>query len=65
MTIFDLDERRQVYFRVQEIVAEQLPLIYLTTSKELVAVRNKFINLKPTPYGGTLHNLDTELSIMQ
>jgi len=65
VTIFDREERRQVYFRVQEIVAEELPLIYLTTSKELVAFRNKFIKLKPTPYGGVLHNLDTELSIMQ
>jgi peptide/nickel transport system substrate-binding protein len=65
VAVFDSDARRQVYYKVQEIVAEQLPLIYLTTPKALVAVRNKFINLKPTAYGGALHNLDTELAIMQ
>ena len=65
VAVFDPDARREVYMKWQAIVAEQLPLIYLTTPKSLVAVRNKFVNLKPTAYGGTLHNLDTELAIMQ
>ena len=63
--IFDFEQRRQVYFKWQEIVAEQLPFIYLTTPKSLVAVRNKFVGLRPTAYGGTLHNLDTELMVAQ
>jgi len=63
--IFDFEERRQLYFKWQEIVAENLPFIYLTTPRALVGMRNKFINQKPTAYGGIYHNLDTELSIMQ
>lgn len=63
--IFDFEARRQVYFRWQQIVSEQLPFIYLTTPKSLVAGRNKFVGLKPTAYGGTFHNLDTKLMVLQ
>jgi len=63
--IFDFEQRRQVYFKWQQIVSEQLPFIYLTTSKSLVAVRNKFTGLKPTAYGGVFHNLDAELMVLQ
>jgi peptide/nickel transport system substrate-binding protein len=63
--VFDFEQRRQVYFEWQQIVSEQLPFIYLTTAKSLVAVRNKFIGLKPTAYGTTFHNLDSELMVLQ
>ncbi len=47
----DHDKRVQLYHRAQEIVAEQQPLIYLTLSERISAVRNVFGNTVPTLYG--------------
>ena len=44
----DVNEQRAIYFRMQEIMAEQLPILPLWTSKVFVAVRNKFGNIKPS-----------------
>ena len=48
----ELDRERRVeyYHRAQEIVAENLPLIYTTLSERLSAVRNVFGNTTPTLY---------------
>lgn len=54
----DRGERKQLYDRWQEIVAEQLPLIYTVLPANIFAVRNKFGNLNPTSYGGAFHNLE-------
>ncbi|MDI6794456.1 MAG: ABC transporter substrate-binding protein, partial [bacterium] len=54
----DPEKRKALYNRWQEIVAEQLPLIYTVNDPAIYAVRNKFGNLKPTAYGGTLHNIE-------
>ncbi len=56
----ELDEakRKVLYDRWQVIVAEQLPLIYTVLAPEITAVRNRFGNLKPTAYGGALHNIE-------
>ncbi|MXZ62407.1 MAG: ABC transporter substrate-binding protein [Chloroflexi bacterium] len=45
------ERRVEHYHRAQEIVAEQLPLIYTTLSERLSAVRNVFGNTTPTLYG--------------
>ncbi len=47
----DRDSRVELYHRAQEIVAENLPLIYTTLSERLSAVRNVFGNTTPTLYG--------------
>lgn len=47
----DRDERVALYHRIQEIAAENVPLIYTTHSERLSAVRNVFGNLTPTLYG--------------
>ena len=47
----DRDRRVEYYHRAQEIVAENLPLIYTTLSERLSAVRNVFGNTTPTLYG--------------
>jgi peptide/nickel transport system substrate-binding protein len=60
----DQAKRKAIYDEWQEIVAEELPYIYLVTSKTIPAVKNKFKNLKPTAYGGVFHNIDTELEII-
>ncbi|MBU1112860.1 MAG: ABC transporter substrate-binding protein [Candidatus Omnitrophica bacterium] len=54
----DRDKRKQFYDRWQEIVAQELPLIYTVLPQSIFAVRNKFGNLNPTPYGGAFHNLE-------
>lgn len=44
----DIEEQRRLYWRMQEIMSEQLPILPLWTSKVFVAVRNKFANVKPS-----------------
>jgi peptide/nickel transport system substrate-binding protein len=61
-TILDKTERKRLYDRWQYIVSEQLPLIYTVNPAAIYAIRDKFINLKPTAYGGVLHNIE-EISI--
>jgi len=60
----DEEKRIKIYWKHQEIVAEQLPLILTVTPKYLAAIRNKFENTKPTPLGRRLyHNADRELMV--
>lgn len=56
----EMDEgRRKAYYDAyQKIVAEQLPVIYTALSARLTAVKNRFGNLKPSPFGGVFHNLE-------
>ncbi len=54
----DEDKRKELYDHWQVIVSEQLPMIYTASPASLMAVRNKFGNLKPTAYGGYLHNIE-------
>ncbi|HLF18584.1 MAG TPA: ABC transporter substrate-binding protein [Candidatus Omnitrophota bacterium] len=58
------DKRKKYYDEFQEIVAQELPVIYTVLSANLVAVRNKFGNLDPTNYGGAFHNLE-EIYILE
>ena len=46
----DHKERVRLYHRAQEIVAENVPLIYTTHRERLTAVRNVFGNSTPTLY---------------
>ncbi|HOX54564.1 MAG: ABC transporter substrate-binding protein [Candidatus Omnitrophica bacterium] len=53
------DKKRKVlYDEWQYIISEELPVIYTVLPASIFAVRNKFGNLKPTPYGGAFHNLE-------
>jgi peptide/nickel transport system substrate-binding protein len=52
------DKRKVIYDEYQSIVAEKLPVIYTVLSARTTAVRNKFGNLRPTNYGGVMHNLE-------
>ena len=47
----DHEKRVELYHQAQEIVAENIPLIYLTLSERISAVRNIFGNTVPTIYG--------------
>ena len=58
----DPEKRRRFYWKWQEIVANNLPLIYTVTPKAIYAVNNRLQNIHPTAYGGALHNIE-EISI--
>lgn len=52
------EKRHELYNKYQEVVAKYNPVIYLYSPLNIVAVRNKFKNIFPTPLGGTLHNIE-------
>lgn len=54
----DLKKRHELYDKYQEVVAEYNPFVYLYSPLNIVAVRNKFKNVFPTPLGGVVHNLE-------
>ncbi|MCM8770218.1 MAG: ABC transporter substrate-binding protein [Candidatus Omnitrophica bacterium] len=58
------EKRKRLYDRWQLIVTEQVPMIYTVNSTVMYAIRNRFINLKPTVYGGVFHNIE-EISVRQ
>ena len=45
------EQRIQLYHQAQEIAAENVPVVYITLSERLSAVRNVFGNTTPTLYG--------------
>lgn len=55
----ELDEskRKEIYGRFQEIVAEQVPFIYLVNQLSLEAVRDRIENIKFSALGGAFWNL--------
>jgi peptide/nickel transport system substrate-binding protein len=48
---FDREERKKAYFRFQEILAEELPYIFLYVPDALPIVNSRFHGIKPTPIG--------------
>jgi len=47
MVIMDHERRKQLYDRVQQLNAENLPLIFLATRDVLVGTRNEIGNFRP------------------
>ncbi len=60
----DENKRKEIYGKFQQIVQEQLPLIYLVNPLSLSAVRDRVKNIKFSALGGAFWNL-YELKIMQ
>jgi peptide/nickel transport system substrate-binding protein len=59
MVTLDYKKRKQLYDRVQQIIAENLPFIFLATPDVLVGAKNQVGNFRPAlldPY--TLWNAD-------
>jgi peptide/nickel transport system substrate-binding protein len=54
----DEGKRKEIYNRWQVVAAEQLPFIYTVVGDQLIALRNRFGNTKPSPTGGVLWNLE-------
>ena len=55
----DFKVRKKFYDRYQEIVYDELPFIYLVSPLRIYAYQNKIQNVRPTVYGGVLHNLES------
>ena len=55
----DVEQRKAFYFEVQEILAEQQPMIFLVSAKDYVGHRNRWENLKPTSLGGLTWNMES------
>ncbi len=56
--ILDEEKRKVLFSRWQQIVSEELPLIYTVVPYSIYAIRNKFGNLYPTPYGGAFSQIE-------
>ena len=54
----DKAKRKALYFRWQEIAAEQQPLIFTDVLERETAVRNHFGNAKPARYGSIFWNVE-------
>jgi peptide/nickel transport system substrate-binding protein len=48
---FDIEKRKQAYFRIQEIIAEELPYIFLYVPDSLPIVSSRFQGIAPAPIG--------------
>jgi peptide/nickel transport system substrate-binding protein len=54
---FDQQRRKEIYDRYQEVVYQQVPLIYLYSPLRIVAVRDRIRNFDPTPLE-SFHNME-------
>ncbi|MFH1504647.1 MAG: ABC transporter substrate-binding protein [Candidatus Omnitrophota bacterium] len=54
----DEEKRKEQFAQWQEIVSEELPLIYTVVPYSIYAVRNRFGNLHPTVYGGAFSEIE-------
>jgi peptide/nickel transport system substrate-binding protein len=50
---FDLEKRKKAYFRIQEILAEEQPYVFLFVPEALPVVANRFRGIAPAPAGIT------------
>jgi peptide/nickel transport system substrate-binding protein len=50
---FDLEKRKKAYFRIQEILAEEQPYVFLYVPEALPVVHNRFRGIVPAPAGIT------------
>lgn len=56
---FEFEQRKKYYYRIQEILWKENPMIYLVTPQTLVAVQDKNIgNFNPSKLAGITHNVE-------
>ncbi len=48
---FNIEERKKAYFRIQEILAEEVPYIFLYVPDATPIVHSRFKGIKPSPIG--------------
>lgn len=54
----DKDKRKKIYFKIQEILAKELPYVFLYHPKVIVAIRDRFAGVTPPGPAGPLLHLD-------
>jgi peptide/nickel transport system substrate-binding protein len=54
----DIEKRKAIYAKVQQLSSENLPLIYLVNPYSLTAVRNRIKGIEYSALGGPFWNLD-------
>ncbi len=57
-TTLETEKRKAIYNQYQQVVYDNLPMIYLYSPKSIVAVRTRIRNFAPTPLG-TFHNIES------
>ena len=55
----DVEKRKKYFFEVQEILAEEQPLVFLVSAKDYVGYRNRWNNIEPTTLGGINWNMES------
>ena len=55
-TSFDLSVRREAYFKIQEILADQAPTIFVTFTRRISVFNTDFHNYKPSHAVSTISN---------
>jgi len=54
---FDQEQRKQIYFRIQELIAQELPCVPLFFRANIDVVKTHVVNFQPSPMpGGNLWN---------
>lgn len=48
---FDIEERKRSYFRIQDILADEVPYIFLYVPEATPIVHSRFKGIEPTPIG--------------
>ena len=48
---FDMEQRKKAYFRIQEILAEEQPIVFLYVPDALLAIHKRFHGIEPAPAG--------------
>ncbi|MGA7103877.1 MAG: hypothetical protein WBX49_00880, partial [Candidatus Deferrimicrobiaceae bacterium] len=48
---FDIEKRKKAYFRIQEILAEEQPYVFLYYPDSLPAVQKRIRGIEPAPAG--------------
>ncbi|MGJ8638572.1 MAG: ABC transporter substrate-binding protein [Opitutaceae bacterium] len=55
----DVELRKKDFFEVQEIIAEEVPFIFLVCAKDYVGYQNRWQNIEPTTLGGITWNIES------
>jgi peptide/nickel transport system substrate-binding protein len=48
---FDMEQRKKAYFRIQEILADEQPIVFLYVPDALQAIHKRFRGIEPAPAG--------------
>jgi peptide/nickel transport system substrate-binding protein len=56
-TELDLNKRKEIYGKYQEVIARENPMVYLYAPLNITALRNKVKNAIPTKFGGLYPSL--------